>query len=162
MRIVLQKVSRARVVVDGDVVAAIGARVAGGPEPAGLLALVAIEVGDDVSVIAKAARKIAGLRCFPDAEGRMNLDVTSAGGKVLLVSQFTLAARLDRGRRPSFERAASPPEARALLDQLVSELEALKVEVALGQFGAHMEVELVNDGPVTFVLELEGPPTEPG
>lgn len=145
MRIVLQKVSRAAVRVDGVEVSSIGP---------GLVALVAVERGDDEAAISSAADKLGHVRCFPDADGRMNLDPSAAGAAFLLVSQFTLAARMDRGRRPSFERAAPPDRAAALLDRLAAELRAQGHEVQLGQFGAHMEVELVNDGPVTLIVEL--------
>lgn len=145
MRIVLQKVTRAEVRVDDERISRIGL---------GLAALVAVEKGDDASTVAAAADKLANVRCFPDADGRMNLSIGAADGEFLLVSQFTLAARLDRGRRPSFERAAPPDEAAALLEGLAASLEERGLRVRLGRFGAHMEVELVNDGPVTLILEL--------
>jgi D-aminoacyl-tRNA deacylase len=145
MRIVLQRVSRASVRVDGEVVGKIGK---------GLLLLVAIEQGDAPSLVPTAAAKLAGLRVFEDAEGRMNLDAKAAGGAFLVVSQFTLAASLERGRRPSFDRAALPAEAAPQVTALAQALRDQGFEVAEGRFGAHMEVELVNDGPVTFVLEL--------
>ncbi len=145
MRIVLQRVRRAAVRIEDETVSSIGA---------GLLALVAIEAGDDAAAARKAADKIAGLRCFPDGAGKMNLDVAAAGGACLVVSQFTLAARLDRGRRPSFERAAPPETARTLVAELTAGLRARGLDVAEGRFGANMQVDLVNDGPVTFVLDL--------
>lgn len=145
MRLVLQRVSRSRVVVDGQEVAAIGP---------GLLALVGIEDGDGPLQVASAARKIAGLRLFDDSEGRMNLDLAAVGGAVLVVSQFTLAASLARGRRPSFVAAAAPEVAEPLVEELVRQLEAQGVPVATGRFRATMEVELVNDGPVTLVLDV--------
>lgn len=101
-----------------------------------------------------AADKILGLRLFADEQGRMNLDVRQVGGAVLLVSQFTLAASTDRGRRPSFDRASPPETARALIERLAARIATAAVPVERGRFGAHMAVELVNDGPVTFVLDL--------
>jgi D-tyrosyl-tRNA(Tyr) deacylase len=145
VRIVLQKVSRAEVRVKGEVVGKVGL---------GLVALVAVEKGDGPKTVAAAVEKLAFVRCFPDEQGRMNLDAAQAGAEFLLISQFTLAARLDRGRRPSFERAAAPEEAEGLLEVLAEGLRQKGHEVAGGRFGAHMEVELVNDGPVTLILEL--------
>ncbi|MCP4203073.1 MAG: D-tyrosyl-tRNA(Tyr) deacylase [bacterium] len=145
MRIVLQKVSRAEVRVERMQVATIGP---------GLVALIAVERGDNESTVASAVDKLSNVRCFPDENGRMNLDPARAGAEFLLVSQFTLAARLDRGRRPSFERAAQPARAEKLLELLADGLRRQDHAVAVGRFGAHMEVELVNDGPVTLILEL--------
>lgn len=145
MRIVLQKVSRAEVRVERMQAATIGP---------GLVALIAVERGDDESTVTSAVDKLSNVRCFPDENGRMNLDPARAGAEFLLVSQFTLAARLDRGRRPSFERAAQPARAEELLKLLADGLRRQGHAVAVGRFGAHMEVELVNDGPVTLILEL--------
>ena len=145
MRLILQRVSRAAVRVDGEVVGEIGR---------GMLVLAGIERGDGPEQAAKAAAKLAGLRLFEDPEGKMNLNLAQVGGAVLLVSQFTLAASLKRGRRPSFERAAAPELAEPLIERLASELEQRHVPVAHGRFGARMAVESVNDGPVTFVLDL--------
>ncbi len=131
--------------MDGESIAAIDL---------GLAALVAIEKGDDEGTVAMAADKLSNVRCFPDSTGRMNLDAAAAGAGFLVVSQFTLAARLDRGRRPSFERAAQPEAADALLELLVADLRSRGHRVEEGRFGAHMEVEIVNDGPVTLILEL--------
>ncbi len=146
MRIVLQRVGRATVRVGGETVAAIGR---------GVLALVGIERGDGAATVARAAEKLAGLRLFEDQGGRMNLDAAAAGAAFLVVSQFTLAASLRRGRRPSFDAAAPPEEAEALIAALAQALGERGLEVACGRFGARMEVELVNDGPVTFVLDIE-------
>jgi len=145
VRIVLQKVARAQVHVDQVEVASIGS---------GLVALVAVERGDDRATVATAVDKLSNVRCFPDRDGRMNLNTIQAGGEFLVISQFTLAARLDRGRRPSFEKAAEPARAKELLAHLVEGLEATGQTVSTGRFGAHMEVELVNDGPVTLILEV--------
>jgi D-aminoacyl-tRNA deacylase len=145
MRLVLQRVTRARVSVGGEEVAAVGR---------GLLVLVGIEKGDSSAQVAAAARKLAGLRLFEDPEGRMNLDLGAVGGAVLLVSQFTLTASVARGRRPSFDAAAPPEIAEPLIEELASQIASLGIPVASGRFGASMEVELVNDGPVTLILEV--------
>ena len=145
MRIVLQRVSRAEVRVGPDSVASIGP---------GVVALVAVESGDDDATVAAAVDKLSNVRCFSDHDGRMNLNAAQAGAEFLLVSQFTLAARLDRGRRPSFERAAPGAVAEELLEILAADLRGEGHAVSTGRFGAHMEVELVNDGPVTLILEL--------
>ena len=139
---VLQRVSRASVEVDGAVIGAI---------ERGLLVLLGVEDGDGDADARALARKIAGIRVFPGARP-MDLDLQAVEGAVLLVSQFTLAASLDRGRRPGFERAAAPDLAEALYGRVSEELQALGVSVDHGQFGAHMEVSLLNDGPVTLLL----------
>lgn len=145
MRIVLQRVSGARVQVGGETVGEIGR---------GVLALVAVERGDDEETVRRAAERLPKLRIHADADGRMNLDTDAVEGGFLLVSQFTLAASLDRGRRPSFERAAEPARAEALFGALVETLRDGPRQVETGRFGAAMAVQLVNDGPVTFVLEF--------
>lgn len=145
MRIVLQRVTSASVVVGEEVVGAIGP---------GLLLLVGVAAGDGEEQVEEAARKVAGLRIFEDAEGKMNLDLAQAGGALLLVSQFTLLASTDRGRRPSFERAAPPVAAEPLIGRFVERLRAAGLQVETGRFGAHMRVALVNDGPVTLVLDF--------
>ena len=145
MRLILQRVSRAVVRVDGEVVGEIGR---------GMLVLAGVERGDGPQQAVKAAAKLAGLRLFEDADGKMNLNLDQVGGAVLLVSQFTLAGSLDRGRRPSFERSAAPELAAPLIERLASELRQRSLPVSCGRFGAHMAVESVNDGPVTFVLDL--------
>lgn len=145
MRLVVQRVTRAGVEIGGERVGAIGR---------GLLVLAAAERGDGPAEVARAADKLLHLRVFADAEGRMNLDVGQAGGAILLVSQFTLVAATDRGRRPSFERAAPPEPAAALVEELGARLRAAGLAVESGRFGAHMAVDLVNDGPVTLVLDF--------
>ena len=145
MRLILQRVSRAAVRVDGEIVGEIGR---------GILVLAGVERGDGPEQAAKAAAKLAGLRVFEDPDGKMNLNLAQVDGAVLLVSQFTLAGSLDRGRRPSFERAAAPEVAEPLIERLASELRQRSVPVSGGRFGAHMAVDSVNDGPVTFVLDL--------
>lgn len=145
MRLILQRVASAAVAVEGEVVGEIGR---------GVLVLAGVEHGDGASQVAAAADKLAGLRLFEDDAGKMNLDAAAAGGAFLVVSQFTLMADLSRGRRPSFGAAAPPQVAAPLVDELAAELERRGFEVATGRFGAHMRVTLVNDGPVTFVLDL--------
>ncbi len=146
MRIVLQRVSESRVQVGGDVVGEIGR---------GLLVLVGVEDGDGEAQVEAAARKLSGLRVFEDDAGRMNLDIGAVDGAFLLVSQFTLAGDpLAKGRRPSFGGAAPPETAEPLFEALVERLRAAGHRVETGAFGAHMQVELVNDGPVTFVWEV--------
>jgi D-aminoacyl-tRNA deacylase len=145
MRVVIQRVSSAAVRVAGETVGAIGR---------GLLVLVAVERGDGASAVQAAAEKLAGLRVFEDEAGKMNLDAAAVGAAFLVVSQFTLAGSLERGRRPSFDRAAPPGEAAPLVDALVEELRRRGCVVATGRFGAHMDVELVNDGPVTLIADF--------
>ena len=145
MKAVVQRVSRASVRVDGRTVGEIGR---------GFLVLLGAETGDGPESAEEAARKVAGLRVFEDAAGKMNLALADVGGEVLAVSQFTLAADLSRGRRPGFERALRGPEAEPLYERFVAALRASGLTVATGVFGASMEVELVNDGPATFVLEV--------
>ena len=145
MRCVLQRVSSAAVRVGGEEVSGIGR---------GLVVLVGVERGDGPAQVQAAVRKLAHLRVFEDEEGRMNLDPATAGASFLVVSQFTLAGSLARGRRPSFDGAAPPGDAEPLVGALVEALRAAGHRVETGVFGASMEVELVNDGPVTFVLDV--------
>jgi D-tyrosyl-tRNA(Tyr) deacylase len=145
MKLVIQRVSRAEVRVGGEVVGRIGR---------GLLVLVGAEKGDGAAQAEEAARKVAGLRVFEDEVGKMNLSLADVGGSVLAVSQFTLSADLSRGRRPGFERALPAGEARPLYEHFCRALELAGVAVATGVFGAMMEVELVNDGPATFLLDV--------
>ncbi len=151
MRIVLQRVAKASVRVDVEEVGAIGP---------GLLVLVGIGPGDERLDLAAAARKILDLRIFQDADGKMNLSLRDLGLEVLAVSQFTLYGDTRKGRRPSYAQAAPPELAEPLFDAFVAALRAEGVRVAVGRFGAHMAVELVNDGPVTLVLELAPPELE--
>ena len=144
MRIVLQRVKEARVDVDGRTVGRIGR---------GVCLLVGVEKGDTASDAESLAKKAVELRIFPDAEGKMNLSISEAGGEVLAVSQFTLAASVRKGRRPSFDRAEEPRRAAELFEHFVGAVEALGVKVATGVFQALMDVHILNDGPVTFILE---------
>jgi D-tyrosyl-tRNA(Tyr) deacylase len=143
VRAVVQRVSSASVRVGGSTVGSI---------EAGLCILLSIGPDDDEATARRLAARIATLRIFPDADGRMNRDLASAGGAALVVSQFTLHADTSRGHRPSFVRAAAPDRAEQLYEALVAALRALGPAVETGRFGAHMDVELVNDGPVTLVL----------
>jgi D-tyrosyl-tRNA(Tyr) deacylase len=147
MRAVLQRVTRASVTVEGQVVGEIGA---------GLLVLVGVVDGDDPADAQALAAKIAELRVFADLEGKMNRSDTEVGGAVLDVSQFTLYGDVRRGRRPSFTRAAPPEVARPMVAAVVAGLREHGLQVEQGVFGAHMTVALVNDGPVTLVIEVEG------
>lgn len=144
MRVLLQRVSRAEVRVGERVTGRIGV---------GYLLLVGFAVGDSASAIPWMADKVAGLRLFGDAEGKMNLALDDVGGAALVVSQFTLYGDAAKGRRPSFIDAARPEEAIPLYEGFVQALRERGVRVETGEFGAMMDVELVNDGPVTLWLE---------
>ena len=146
MRAVIQRVSRASVCVDGRVVGKIGA---------GLLVLLGVARADTPESAGYLAEKIANLRNFSDAAGKMNLSLLDIGGSALVVSQFTLYGDTRRGRRPSYIQAASPDDANLLYEEFVRLLRALGVTVETGVFQAHMQVELVNDGPVTILLDSE-------
>jgi D-tyrosyl-tRNA(Tyr) deacylase len=144
MRAVVQRVSSARVRVDGAVVGEISQ---------GFLVLLGVGQGDGAEEVAYMASKIRDLRLFPDDEGKMNRSLLEIGGGVLIVSQFTLYGDCRRGRRPSFISAAAPDLAKALYEDVVKELRASGLTVATGIFQADMKVELVNDGPVTILLD---------
>src|SRR5262249_32613150 len=146
MRAVVQRVSRCRVTVSGKVVGEIGG---------GLLILLGVSKTDGDSAADYLAEKIIGLRIFEDAEGKMNLSVQEAGGAVLVVSQFTLYGDIRRGRRPSFDAAARPEGAERLYEYFVGRVRALGLRCETGEFQAMMEVELVNSGPVTILLDSE-------
>ena len=118
------------------------------------MALIGVARGDDALAAERAAKKLGDLRIFPDTEGRMNLDTLAAGGEFLVVSQFTLAGSLTKGRRPSFGDSAPAAMARPLVGAVADNLRLRGFRVQEGRFGAAMEVELVNDGPVTFVLDV--------
>ena len=144
MKAVIQRVIEARVRVEGRVVGEIGA---------GVLVLLGVENGDDIKQANWMAEKIVNLRIFSDQEGKMNLALPDVKGAMLAVSQFTLAGNCDKGRRPSFETAAPPEEANRLYEYFMGKVWELGVPVQSGIFQADMEVSLVNDGPVTFILE---------
>lgn len=146
MRALLQRVSAARVEVDGETIGAIGP---------GLLILICAMAGDTDSLCAPLAGKVARMRIFPDAQGKMNLSLLDMGGDALVVSQFTLAADTKRGNRPGFSRAAPPPDGERLCDTFAAALRDLGPRVATGRFGADMQVTLTNDGPVTIWLDTD-------
>jgi D-tyrosyl-tRNA(Tyr) deacylase len=144
VRAVLQRVRSASVTVDGEVVGEIGV---------GFLVLLGIEVGDSDADLAYIVDKTAAVRVFADGEGRMNVDITQVGGGLLVVSQFTLAGDCRKGRRPSWDGAARPDEARAWYERALSAWRALGLPVEAGIFQADMQVALVNDGPVTLIID---------
>ncbi|MGN7610845.1 D-aminoacyl-tRNA deacylase [Magnetococcales bacterium HHB-1] len=145
MRAVVQRVLSAKVEVDGRSV---------GEIEQGLLVFLAVEQGDGLTVLEKMAKKIAGMRVFPDVEGRMNRSIKACGGSLLVVSQFTLVADMKKGFRPSFSRAEAPEKAAEMVDIFCEKLRQQDLLVAEGIFAADMKVSLVNDGPVTFALHF--------
>ena len=148
---VIQRVAAAKVEVDDQCVGQIGR---------GLLVLVAVERGDEENQVQRLAARLLGYRVFPDDDGKMNLSVTDIGGELLVVSQFTLAADTAKGLRPSFTPAADPEIGERLYRALIAQYRhGLRGRVATGRFGAEMQVSLVNDGPVTFILRA--PPAPP-
>jgi len=149
VRVVLQRVTRASVRVRGETVAGIGP---------GLLLLVAVGAGDPEGEERRLAGKVAHLRVFEDPDGRMNLSLADVGGSILVVPQFTLYGDVRRGRRPSWVDAAPPEVAAERIEAFARDLEALGPHVERGAFREHMEVELVNDGPVTLVIDAAGLP----
>jgi D-tyrosyl-tRNA(Tyr) deacylase len=144
VRVVLQRVSRASVSIEGRVVGAVGR---------GFLLLVGFREGDGPAEIEWMVDKVVGLRVFPDDAGKMNRDLAAVAGELLVVSQFTLYGDTSKGRRPSFIHAAPPDVAIPLYQRFLAELRGRDLTVATGEFGAEMQVELVNDGPVTLILE---------
>ncbi|MBV9074994.1 MAG: D-tyrosyl-tRNA(Tyr) deacylase [Acidobacteria bacterium] len=146
MRAVVQRVSQASVKVDDTTVGAIGV---------GLLVLLGVSKHDTATSAEYLVEKILGLRVFEDKEGKMNLSVRDVGGAVLLVSQFTLLGDVRRGKRPSFDDAARPEQAKALYEYVVARIREENVECATGEFQAQMQVSLVNEGPVTILLDSE-------
>ena len=147
MKAVIQRVTSASVHVEGKTV---------GHIESGLLVLLGVAKGDGETDGRYLVEKIRTLRIFSDGQGKMNRSLVDIEGSVLLVSQFTLLGRTANGRRPSFDEAAAPDEAKRLYEQVVTELRALGTLVETGVFAAHMQVELLNDGPVTFVLDSRG------
>ncbi len=144
MKIVLQRVLRSSVTVDDEVVGEIGK---------GLMILFGAEKGDSDEAVNALAEKALNLRIFADDQGKMNRSCLDVKGEVLVVSQFTLAGDCSRGRRPGFDNAAAPEEAERLYQNFVKKLAESKLNIQEGRFGAHMQVDIVNDGPVTFILE---------
>jgi D-aminoacyl-tRNA deacylase len=149
----LQRVSQAQVRVDERLVGSIGT---------GLLVLVGVERGDSEAQAERLLERLLTYRVFPDAEGRMNRSLQDIDGELLLVSQFTLAADTTKGTRPGFSPAAAPDEGRRLFDYLVSKARNRRERVQTGEFGAHMQVSLTNDGPVTFWLQVAPPQADVG
>jgi D-tyrosyl-tRNA(Tyr) deacylase len=148
VRALLQRVARAHVEVDGTIVGQIGS---------GWLVLLGVGHGDTSAIADQLAEKVALLRCFEDANGKTNLSIADIGGEVLVVSQFTLYADVSRGRRPGFTNAAPPEQANTLVEYFADALQRRGLNVAQGQFGAHMQVSLVNDGPFTIWLDSAPP-----
>lgn len=145
MRLVVQRVSRACVRVGAETVGAI---------ESGFLVLAGVEAGDEDGITPRVARKLVEIRLFESEAGKLDRSLQDVGGAILLVSQFTLLAEVRKGRRPSFERAAAAADASRILERLRRDLEQLGVRVETGRFGARMDVELVNRGPVTVVLDF--------
>ena len=144
MKIILQRVTRASVVIKGERIAAISK---------GLLVLFGVEKHDDEEKVIFLAEKTLNLRVFPDGKGKMNLSCMDICGEILVVSQFTLAGDCSKGRRPGFDNAAPPDVAQLLYQKFVEQISQSKLKIATGKFGVDMQVELINDGPVTFTLE---------
>jgi len=151
MRIVLQRVKSARVDVAGETVGSIGT---------GLVILLGVTQTDRQEDAVYLADKVVQLRIFPDEAGRMNRSLVEAGGKLLVVSQFTLYGDCRKGRRPSFDHAAPPEQARALYEYFIQRLKSSNITVETGVFQAEMEIDLINDGPVTFILDSKRSLTE--
>lgn len=146
MKALLQRVTQAKVEVGGETVGAIDG---------GLLIFLGITPSDNEAIASKLAQRVAGYRLFSDTDDKMNLSLSDIQGGALVVSQFTLAADTNSGRRPSFSTAAPPQQAEPLYQAFVKALQRLDIEVATGEFGADMQVSLTNDGPVTFLLDTE-------
>jgi D-tyrosyl-tRNA(Tyr) deacylase len=144
MKIILQRVTQASVVIQGERIAAISK---------GLLVLFGVEKHDDEEKVIFLAEKTLNLRVFPDEKGKMNLSCMDICGEILVVSQFTLAGDCSKGRRPGFDNAAPPDVAQLLYQKFVQQISQSRLKIATGKFGVDMQVELVNDGPVTFTLE---------
>ncbi len=144
MKIILQRVTQASVVIKGERIAAISK---------GLLVLFGVEKHDDEKKVIFLAEKTLNLRVFPDEKGKMNLSCMDICGEILVVSQFTLAGDCSKGRRPGFDNAAPPDVAQLLYQKFIQQISQSKLKIATGKFGVDMQVELVNDGPVTFTLE---------
>ena len=144
MKVLIQRVKRASVTIEGKVFSSINK---------GILALVGIEKGDTLEQVQKSAKKIVGLRIFPDENDKMNRSLIDIQGEMLIVSQFTLCGDCKKGTRPSFDKSASPDVANQLYENFITEVSFYGVSTQTGKFGAMMDVELINDGPVTFMIE---------
>lgn len=145
MKVLIQRVKKASVTIDGALFSSIGK---------GILALVGIEKGDTLEQVQKAAKKISGLRIFPDENDKMNKSLIDIQGEMLIVSQFTLCGHCKKGTRPSFDKSAPPDIANALYENFVSEIQSYGIKTQTGKFAAMMDVELINDGPVTFMIDI--------
>ena len=145
MKVLIQRVKRASVTIDNKLYSQIDK---------GILALVGIEKGDTIEQVQKMAKKLSGLRIFSDENDKMNLSILDVQGEMLIVSQFTLCGDCKKGTRPSFDKSAAPDIANTLYEDFVKEIQNYGIKTGTGVFGAMMDVELVNDGPVTFMLEM--------
>lgn len=146
MKVLIQRVKRASVTIDNEIYSTINK---------GILALVGIEKGDTLEEVEKSAKKIVNLRIFPDENDKMNKSLLDIQGEMLIVSQFTLCGDCKKGTRPSFDKSAPPEIANKLYEDFVSEINKYGIKTGTGKFGAMMDVELVNDGPVTFMIEVK-------
>ena len=144
MKVLIQRVKNSSVKIEGQEVSSIGK---------GILALVGIEKGDEKEQVEKLARKVVNLRIFPDENDKMNLSLLDIKGEMLIVSQFTLCGDCKKGTRPSFDKSAPPEIANELYEYFVAQVQSYGIKTGTGQFGAMMDVSLINDGPVTFMLE---------
>ena len=146
MKVLIQRVKKASVTIDNNMYSSINK---------GILALVGIEKGDTPEEVQKLAKKIVNLRIFPDENDKMNRSIIDIRGEMLIVSQFTLCGDCKKGTRPSFDKSASPEDANKLYEDFIKEVQTYGIQTGTGQFGAMMDVELINDGPVTFMLEVK-------
>lgn len=146
MKVLIQRVKKASVTINEQIYSSINK---------GILALVGIEKGDNLEQIEKAAKKIANLRIFPDENDKMNKSILDIQGEMLIVSQFTLCGDCKKGTRPSFDKSAPPAIANELYEKFVNEIKTYGIKTGTGKFGAMMDVELINDGPVTFMIEIK-------
>ncbi len=144
MKVLIQRVKRASVKIEGELYSSIGQ---------GILAFVGIEKGDSMEQVKKLAQKVASLRIFPDENDKMNRSIKDVSGEMLIVSQFTLCGDCKKGTRPSFDRSAPPEIANELYEAFIKEVNDFGIKTGTGKFAAMMDVELINDGPVTFMLE---------
>lgn len=146
MKVLVQRVKNASVTIDGELFSSIDK---------GILALVGIEKNDELGTIQKMAKKVANMRIFSDENDKMNLSLIDVKGEMLIVSQFTLCGDCKKGTRPSFDKSAPPQIAKELYEEFIKEIASYGIKYGTGQFGAMMDVALVNDGPVTFMLEMK-------
>lgn len=145
MKVLIQRVKRASVTINDKLYSKINK---------GILALVGIEKGDTIEQIQKMAKKLSGLRIFSDENDKMNLSILDVQGEMLIVSQFTLCGDCKKGTRPSFDKSAAPDVAKELYEIFIKEIKNYGIKIGTGEFGAMMDIELINDGPVTFMLEM--------